>query len=77
MGGREAAFGAQERYVAMVILEHAILDVIPGREAEFESAFAQAKPIIAASPGCKYASLSRCLERTGCYLLIVDWERLP
>jgi heme-degrading monooxygenase HmoA len=59
-----------------MILEHAVLDVIPGREAEFESAFAQARPIIASSPGCKYVSLSRCLERANCYLLIVDWERL-
>jgi heme-degrading monooxygenase HmoA len=59
-----------------VILEHAVLAVKPGSEAEFESAFAEAKPIIAASPGCRYVSLSRCIEQTSQYLLIVDWDRL-
>jgi heme-degrading monooxygenase HmoA len=59
-----------------VILEHAVLAVTPGREAAFESAFAEAKAIIAASPGCKYVSLSRCIEHPSQYLLIVDWERL-
>jgi hypothetical protein len=34
-----------------MITEHAILDVRPGREREFESAFAKAKPIIAGMPG--------------------------
>jgi heme-degrading monooxygenase HmoA len=35
----------------MTVLEHAMLDVRPGQEAAFEAAFAEAKQIIAASPG--------------------------
>ena len=46
-----------------MILEHALLPVRPGLERDFEAAFAQAEPIIAAMPGCLRVDLSRCLER--------------
>ena len=32
--------------------------------------------MIAASPGFRGLSLSRCVERPGTYLLLVEWERL-
>ena len=53
-----------------MILEHALLTVDPGRRADFEAAFAQAKALIAAMPGFRWLSLSRCLERTDGYLLL-------
>ncbi|MBI1319406.1 MAG: antibiotic biosynthesis monooxygenase [Candidatus Hydrogenedens sp.] len=59
-----------------MILESAPLDVIPGREAEFEAAFAQALPIIASMPGCRSCRLERCIERPARYLLLVEWETL-
>jgi heme-degrading monooxygenase HmoA len=59
-----------------VILEHALLPVRPGQEAAFEAAFADARAIIAAMPGFGSLTLSRCLERPGTYLLLVEWERL-
>jgi len=59
-----------------MILEHASLDVLPGREADFEQAFERAKSIIAASPGFRSLRLSRCLERAGRYLLLVEWDTL-
>jgi heme-degrading monooxygenase HmoA len=59
-----------------VILEHALLPVRPGQEAAFEAAFADARAIIAAMPGFGGLTLSRCLERPGIYLLLVQWERL-
>lgn len=59
-----------------VILEHAILDVAAGREAEFESAFDAAVPIISASPGFESLRLERCLESPGRYVLLVEWDRL-
>lgn len=58
------------------ILEHALLDVIPGTEAEFEAAFAEAKRIIAAVPGFVSLRLDRCIERPSVYLLLVEWHRL-
>jgi heme-degrading monooxygenase HmoA len=59
-----------------VILEHALLPVKPGREADFERAFAEAQDIIASMTGFRGLTLSRCLERPGTYLLLVEWERL-
>ena len=59
-----------------MILEHALLPVRPGQEADFERAFATAKDIISAVPGFRNLTLSRCLERPGVYLLLVEWDRL-
>ncbi|MCM3656385.1 antibiotic biosynthesis monooxygenase [Agromyces mediolanus] len=57
-----------------MILEHAILPVVPGREAEFESAFLEAKGIIRAMPGFVELELSRSIETPNEYLLLVRWE---
>ncbi|MGY1672762.1 antibiotic biosynthesis monooxygenase family protein [Geodermatophilus sp. SYSU D00710] len=59
-----------------MVLEHALLPVRPGREDAFEAASARARPIVEASPGSRSMRLSRCLERPGTYLLLVEWERL-
>jgi heme-degrading monooxygenase HmoA len=59
-----------------VITEQAALDVTPGREAEFEGAFAEAKAIIASMPGFQSLELHRCIETPSRYLLLVSWERL-
>jgi heme-degrading monooxygenase HmoA len=59
-----------------VILEHAPLSVRAGQEAAFEAAFAVAQSIIASMPGFERLSLSRCIERPGAYLLLVEWRTL-
>ena len=59
-----------------MILEHAPLSIRPGSEPDFEAAFAEAVPIISSMRGFRKVSLSRCLERPGSYLLLVEWERL-
>jgi heme-degrading monooxygenase HmoA len=59
-----------------VILEHALLPVKAGQETDFERAFAEAKDIIAGMPGFGGLTLSRCLERPGTFLLLVEWDRL-
>lgn len=59
-----------------MITEHVELPVIPGRESEFEAAFANAKSIIAASPGFRGLTLSRGIERPNVYLLLVTWDSL-
>jgi heme-degrading monooxygenase HmoA len=59
-----------------MILEVAILDVIPGREADFESAFAQASPLIASMRGYISHQLQHCIEKQNRYILLVQWETL-
>ncbi len=59
-----------------MILEHVVLDIDPGERERYEAAFAEARPLIAASAGCRSVRLERCLETPGRYLLLVEWERL-
>lgn len=59
-----------------MVLEVATLDVIPGREQEFEAAFGEAQSIIAAMPGFVSLQLQRCVERRSRYILLVQWQSL-
>jgi heme-degrading monooxygenase HmoA len=59
-----------------MILEHALLNVIPGREAEFERAFAEASSLIAAIDGYLGHTLRRGVEHSSRYLLLVRWRTL-
>ncbi len=59
-----------------MILEIAILDVIPGQAADFEHAFAEAKSIISSMPGFKSLELQRCVESANRYALLVRWDNL-
>jgi heme-degrading monooxygenase HmoA len=59
-----------------VILEHAILDVKSGQEHAFETAFDQARTIIASMRGYAGLELQRCLEAPNRYLLLVRWQSL-
>jgi heme-degrading monooxygenase HmoA len=58
------------------VLEHALLDVIAGRETQFEAAFEKAQSIIAAMPGYRRHRLERCIETPNRYLLLVEWDSL-
>jgi heme-degrading monooxygenase HmoA len=59
-----------------VITEHALLHVLPGREDDFVDAMERAKELIASSPGFVSLRVERGIERTGCFLLLVEWETL-
>lgn len=59
-----------------MILEHAVLEVRAGEAVAFEDAFAEAKALIAASPGFISLELRRSVETESRYLLLVQWERL-
>jgi heme-degrading monooxygenase HmoA len=59
-----------------VILEVAALDVKPGREKEFEMAFAEARPLISSMTGFVSLELQRCVERQNRYILLVRWRSL-
>jgi heme-degrading monooxygenase HmoA len=59
-----------------MILEIAILNVIPDQALAFERAFAEAKGIISSMPGFKSLELQRCVEAPHRYALLVRWEKL-
>ncbi|MET0279675.1 MAG: antibiotic biosynthesis monooxygenase [Steroidobacteraceae bacterium] len=59
-----------------MILEVAILNVHAHRTADFESSFAQAAPLIAASPGYVSHEMRRCVEVANRYILLVTWQSI-
>jgi heme-degrading monooxygenase HmoA len=62
--------------VTSPILESAVLEVRPGKEAQFEAAFDEAKGIISSMTGFLALELHRCIESPHRYLLLVRWRQL-
>ena len=58
------------------VLEVAMLDVIEGKNQEFEQAFELAVPIITSMPGYIRHELQCCIENSNKYVLLVLWETL-
>ena len=59
-----------------MILEVAILNVIPSRTIDFETAFAKAQHIISSMGGYISHQLQKCIENPNKYILLVNWENL-
>lgn len=59
-----------------MIVEHGVLPIRPGAEAEFEAAYAKARPLISAAPGFLGISMSRSIESPSLFLLLVRWENV-
>ena len=59
-----------------MILEVALLEVIPGKEAAFEQDFAKAGVYISSIKGYIRHSIRKCLEQPNKYILLVEWETL-
>jgi len=59
-----------------VIVELAILSVKPGQGPAFERAMAEARPLIAATPGFLGLEVRPCLESADRYLLLVRWRSM-
>jgi heme-degrading monooxygenase HmoA len=59
-----------------MILEVAILNVIPGKEDDFLKAFSEAKEIISKMAGYISHQLKRCVENASRFILLVEWEKL-
>jgi len=59
-----------------VIIEHALITILPGHEVAFEQAFLEAAKVIAAATGFRFVRLSRGVERSSTYLLLVGWDSI-
>ena len=60
----------------MAVIEHALLPVRAGSEAGFEAAFAEARPLIEASPGFISIEIRRPTETGQPYLLLAEWNSI-
>jgi len=59
-----------------MILEVAILNIVTGKQLDFENSFKQAQRIIYSMKGYISHELQQCLENDHQYILLVKWERL-
>ncbi|MBT3338969.1 MAG: antibiotic biosynthesis monooxygenase [Anaerolineae bacterium] len=59
-----------------MILEVATLNIKPGLDIEFETAFGEAQKIISSAKGYLSHQLQRCLENESKYILFINWETL-
>ena len=59
-----------------MILEVAILDVIPGKDSDFQQSFAEAEKIISSMTGYLGHELKRGIEKPSRYILLVNWQKL-
>lgn len=59
-----------------MILEAAILDVVPEKTQAFEASFLLAQEIISSRKGYLGHQLQKCMETPNRYLLLVEWESL-
>ena len=59
-----------------MILEVAILNVIPGEEDRFQADFGRAQSIISSMNGYLGHQLQRCMETPSRFVLLVRWQTL-
>jgi heme-degrading monooxygenase HmoA len=58
----------------MAILEHVLLSVKNGREADFEDAFASVRHLPTEIEGFQSLTLRRGIESPSIYLLLIEWD---
>ncbi|RYE27814.1 MAG: antibiotic biosynthesis monooxygenase [Sphingobacteriales bacterium] len=59
-----------------MILEVAVLNIVPGKQLDFENSFDQAQRIISSMKGYISHELQKCIENDHQYILLVKWETL-
>ncbi|WP_320066979.1 antibiotic biosynthesis monooxygenase family protein [Micromonospora sp. RTGN7] len=57
-----------------MVLEVALIDVIPGHEDEFAAAYTQGHEVLATAPGCRSVRMTRGIESPSRFVLLVEWE---
>jgi heme-degrading monooxygenase HmoA len=57
-----------------MVLEVALIDVIPGQEDAFAAAYAQGHPVLAGTPGCRSVRMTRGIESPSRFVLLVEWD---
>lgn len=59
-----------------MILEVAVLNVIPDQADSFEANFVEAQKIISSMKGYQWHQLQKCIEVPNRYMLLVGWNTL-
>jgi heme-degrading monooxygenase HmoA len=57
-----------------MVLEVALIDVIPGQEDEFVAAYGKAHDTLATTPGLQSVRMTRGVESPSRFVLLVEWD---
>jgi heme-degrading monooxygenase HmoA len=57
-----------------MVLEVALIDVMPGSEDAFVAAYGQARRLVTDTPGCRSIRMTRGVETPTRMVLLVEWD---
>jgi heme-degrading monooxygenase HmoA len=57
-----------------MVLEVALINVVPGQEDAFATAYAKARDGLATTPGCQSVRMTRGIESPSKFVLLVEWD---
>jgi heme-degrading monooxygenase HmoA len=57
-----------------MVLEVALIDVLPGQEDAFAEAYRGAHEVLAGTPGCRSVRMTRGIESASRFVLLVEWD---
>ncbi|QSB13242.1 antibiotic biosynthesis monooxygenase [Natronosporangium hydrolyticum] len=57
-----------------MVLEVALIEVVPGQEAEFAAAYAKARELVATTPGCRTVRMTQGVESPSRFVLLIEWD---
>lgn len=57
-----------------MVLEVALIDVVPGREDDFVAAYRIAREVLTTTPGCRTVRMTRGVETPTRFVLLVEWD---
>jgi heme-degrading monooxygenase HmoA len=57
-----------------MVLEVALIDIVAGREEDFEKAYREAHEVLATTAGCRSVRMTRGIESPTRFVLLVEWD---
>lgn len=60
--------------MVVVVLEVALIEVLPGQEEEFAAAYRVARDVLATTSGCRSVRMTRGIESPSRFVLLVEWD---
>ena len=57
-----------------MVLEVALIAVLPGQEDDFVAAYGKARETLATTPGCRSVRMTRGVESPSRFVLLVEWD---
>lgn len=59
---------------AGMVLEVALINVVPGQEDAFAKAYGDARDTLATTPGCRSVRMTKGIESPSRFVLMVEWD---